>query len=133
MTHKNYTPFVKKAHISRPAEAEPIIHPAEKSMVQEAVEREPHQEVAKHIEVRPETIKLPENLKKIGLHASKTSAFSEYKNIKIPLSDDKVLAGLHAPITSALRWLATFAYYLLRKAHLTLKVVHGKVVRIIQR
>lgn len=140
---KNYTPFdpdsigVKKDQqvdfISKPKEAEPAAATPEKYEIKEVVEHEPSEEVKPFVQPKPETIKLPPDLKKIGLQPVTTTQFPTYQNVKLPISDDKVVSGLHAPITSALRWLATLAIYILRQAHLTLKVVGGRVIRVIKR
>lgn len=99
-------------------------------IIEERVELEPRKEVAPYVEVRKETIKLPPDLKRMGVQAVSTPQFSQTKVVKLPISDEKIIAGLHAPVTSSFRWLATLAVYLLRMAHLQLKVVHGKIVRV---
>lgn len=116
--------------ISLPKEAEPIS--AEKFEVKEVVEHKIEDEVRPFVSPRQETIELPPDLKKMGLQATSSSQFSSYQNIKLPISDEKVVVGLHAPITSSLRWLATLAVYLLARVHLGLKVVHGKVIRVLR-
>ena len=101
--------------------------------IQEVAEHEPDAETESFISPRSNTIKLPPDLVKLGVQSSNSSNnFPTYKNIKLPISDDKVITGLHAPISSSLRWLATFAVYLLAKAHLGLKVVKGHVVRVLK-
>lgn len=114
--------------ISLPKEAEPIS--SEKIEIKEVVEPQVDKEVRPFVSPRKETIELPPDLKKLGLQPTSTTQFNNYQNIKLPLSDEKIIVGLKAPITSSLRWLATLAVYLLAKAHLSLKVIHGKVVRI---
>jgi hypothetical protein len=69
----------------------------------------------------------------MGLQPVPTSHFSYYQTVNLPLADDKILPALHQPITSSLRWLATLAFYILKKAHLTLRVVGGKTIRIFKR
>ncbi len=101
--------------------------------IQEVVEHEPGKEVRSFVQKRAESIHLPPDLKKLGIQSSSTTTSSSYQNIHIPISDDKVLTGLHAPITSSIRWLATLALYLLHKAHVGLKTVHGHAVRIFRR
>ncbi len=139
MAQQNYTSIddlVKKLKkitpVGKPKEAEPIPSKLEKYEVKEVVEHQPEEEVRPFAQPRAETIEIPPDLKKIGLQATTTTQFPSYQNIKLPLSDDKIIAGLHQPITSSIRWLATLALYLLRQVHLALKVVHGKVVRVIK-
>lgn len=115
--------------ISLPKEAEPI---NEKFEVKEVVEHKVEDEVRPFISPREDTIELPPDLKKLGLQETSSSQFSSYQNIKLPISDEKIVVGLHAPITSSIRWLATFAVYLLARVHLGLKVIHGKVIRVLR-
>ncbi len=118
-------------NVTLPKEAEPVS--PERFEIKEVVEHQVEEkEIKPFVSVRSETIKLPPDLKKLGLQPVNTTNFSSYQNIKLPISDEKIIVGLKAPITSSLRWLATLAVYLLARAHLALKVVHGKVVRILK-
>lgn len=129
MSPNNFTPIAKP--ISLPKEVEPFA--GKEPEIKEVVEHELEKEVAPFIKKRAETIKLPPDLKKLGLQTSSTSQFSSLPTVNLPISDDKVISGLHAPITSSLRWLATLAIYILRQAHLGLKVIHGHVVRVFKK
>ncbi len=129
MTTKNYTPLNQQ--VSLPKEFEPL--PKKEIEYQETIEHELSPEVTPYVQKRAETIKLPPDLKKMGIQASSTSQTTGYQSVKIPLSDDKVVVGMKAPITSSLRWLATFALYILHQAHLSLKIVHGHAVRIFKK
>ncbi|OGK19234.1 hypothetical protein A2866_05740 [Candidatus Roizmanbacteria bacterium RIFCSPHIGHO2_01_FULL_39_8] len=113
-------------------EVEPFPTSSEKFEIKEVVEHQPETEVKPYVEIKAESIELPPDLKKLGLQTTSSSSFPSYQNIKLPITDDKIVAGLNSPITSSLRWLATFALYLLQQAHLTLKVIHGKVVRVVK-
>ncbi len=86
-----------------------------------------------YIEERPEEIELPDELKKHGLQAVKQNDFPDYRNVKLPISDEKVMMGSKAPINTSMRWLAEFAKFLLWKAHITLKTIHGRVVRVVKK
>ncbi|MFN4213031.1 MAG: hypothetical protein ACK4FL_03680 [Microgenomates group bacterium] len=139
MTSKNFTPIdnlIKKYKaqlVSQPKEVEPLAAQPEVGKIKEVIEYEiKDEEVKPFVSPRAETIKLPPDLKKLGLQPASTTKFPTYQNIKLPISDDKIIAGLHRPVTDSLRWLATLAVYLLKMAHLQLKVVHGKVVRVIR-
>lgn len=116
--------------VSYPKETEPIV--AEKFEIKEVVEHRVEDEVRPFVSPRSDTIELPPDLKSMGLQPVGQSQFSSFKNLKLPISDEKIVVGLHAPITSSLRWLATFAVYLLAQAHLGLKIIHGKVIRILR-
>src|SRR3989338_524257 len=111
--------------ISHSKEAEPAV---DFGQIKEVVEHEPETEVEQFVTPRAETIKLPPELKKLGLQEVSTTKFPSYQNVKLPLSDEKVIVGSHAPITSSLRWLATLALYLLARAHLGLKLIHVHVM-----
>ena len=113
-------------------EAEPIPTTKEKYEIKEAVEHQVEEEVKPFIQPRAETIELPPDLKKMGLQPATTTQFPSYQNIKLPISDDKIITGLQQPLTSSIRWLATLALYLLKQVHLTLKVIHGKVIRVVR-
>lgn len=130
MTTKNYTPIDDLLGAGLPKEAEPI---AAEFEIKEPVEHSPEEEVRPFVSPRAETIELPPDLKKLGLQAVSHSQFPSYKNIKLPLSDEKIVVGQKAPITSSIRWLAAFALYILAQAHLGLKVVHGRVIRVLKR
>jgi len=138
MPTKNYTAIdnlldetKNNDRVSLPKEAEPIA--TEKFEIKEPVEDNIEEEVRPFVSPRSETIELPPDLKKLGLQAVSHSQFPSYKNIKLPLSDEKIIVGQKAPITSSLRWLATLALYILGQAHLGLKVIHGHVIRVLKR
>lgn len=134
MTDKNYTKIddllEEQNSNSQSKEAEPIA--AEKFEIKEPVEDNVEEEVRPFVSPRAETIELPPDLKKMGLQAVSHSQFPSYKNIKLPLTDEKIIVGKKAPITSSIRWLAEFAFYILAQAHLGLKVVHGRVIRVLK-
>jgi len=137
---KNYTPIdvlIKKYRqaktVGSPVKESLIVQPKENNHLWEAVEHEPTDEVKPFVDVRPTSIKLPPDLKMIGLAPVTATQFPSYKNIKLPIGDDEIISGLHAPLTSSLRWLSALAIYILAKAHLSLRSIHGKVVRVVKR
>lgn len=89
------------------------------------------EDVEKYITPRDASIKLPPDLKKIGVKTQEDDLFKETINrIKLPISDEKIMEDLKAPPSEAKRWFATILLYILERAHLTLKKVGTKVVRI---
>jgi len=102
------------------------------SGIKEVVEHTPPSEVRQYVSSRSETINLPPEIQNLGLEPVSSSTFSSYQNVKLPLPDEKIIVGLRSPVTSSLRWLATLGIYLLGQAHLGLKVIGGKVVRVIK-
>jgi len=139
MSTINYTPIddlinkYKSESVGLPKEVEPVLKSSEQTQLQEVVEHEPAEEVKPFVQLKAETIKLPPDLKMLGLQPVSNTQFQSYQNIKLPISDDKIIQGLHAPVSSSLRWLATLAIYILRLGHLQLRVVGGRVIRVIKR
>lgn len=122
----------KQDDVSGSSKESPVLS-SEHIEIQEKVEHRVEDELKDHIQTRLETIKIPTDLIKfLGPQPTTQTNFSTYQNIKLPIPDEKILIGLHAPITSSLRWLAAFAQYVLAHAHLTLKKVHGKIMRVIK-
>lgn len=122
---------IKADSVSASKESEPIN--LENVEIKEVVELETEEDIKPFVSPRRETIELPPDLKKLGLQTTSNSQFSSYQNIRLPLSDDKVVVGLKEPVTSSKRWLATLAEYILAKANLSLKVVKGKVIRVLRK
>ncbi len=87
------------------------------------------------VEQFKETIELPPDVKKLGVKQTgastsvKTTAAS-LPNISLPISDQKIIKGVHEKVTDALRWLAVWCFRQLEKAHIKLKIVHGKIIRV---
>lgn len=130
-------------HISRPPEAGPLasqveapISPEEEKAPEQEVSQEQHKELEQYVQAVDETqkLKLADDLKKAGLKSVDEEQLPpSFQNVQLPLSDDKVIAGLNEPVTSSYRWLAEFALAILKHAHLGLKKVHGHVVRVVKR
>ena len=77
------------------------------------------------------TIELPPDVKRLGVapSGSQTPVVS-LPTVSLPLTDDKILQGVNAPLTSAFKWLAVWCIKKLQKAHLVLKNIHGKIIRV---
>ncbi|MBP9691513.1 hypothetical protein KBD81_05550 [Candidatus Woesebacteria bacterium] len=90
-------------------------------------------ELKEFIEVQNDEPTIHPDLKKAGLQAIETSSLDPKHRVKLPISDDQVMEGLQKPLSSSFRWLAELALFMLRRAHLNLKKLHGHVVRVIQR
>lgn len=102
--------------------------------LEEAKEHKTNDDSVKpYVVEKPENIDLPPELKSMGLKAVTNTNFPNYQNVKLPISDDQVLAGQKAPVNSSMRWLAEFAKFLLWRAHISLKTVGGRVVRVIKK
>lgn len=114
-------------------EIEPAAASPEPLLIQRVVEHEPQKEVSGYVQHRKENIEVPPDLVKMGVAAKQTTTFPAYENIKLPLSDEKIIIGLKQPISSSFRWISELAIYILKTMHLTLKRVHGKLVRVISK
>ncbi len=86
------------------------------------------------VEVIKDTIELPPDVKKLGVTPTGSSApvvtTTTLPQIVLPISDQQVEAGLHAQILSSLRWLAVWCIKQLKKAHIALRNIHGKIIRV---
>lgn len=90
-------------------------------------------EVQPYVEKQPQQPKVGSSLQRAGLKHVDPMKFKSINNVKLPISDDKVLNGLHAPVTSSFRWLAELAKLMLEKAGINLKKVHGHVIRVLKK
>jgi hypothetical protein len=77
-------------------------------------------------------IKLHPDLKKAGLRAIDTSSLDKKHLIDLPINDEAIIKGLKSQPTEGLRWLAEKAKLSLLKAHIVLKKIHGRVIRVIK-
>lgn len=83
------------------------------------------------VKARQEEIRVDVELQSIGVKPTGTSTpMPTNPTIILPIPDDEVEKGLHQKIFYSIRWLAEWCMFQLKRAHLTLKVIHGKVRRI---
>lgn len=149
MSQQNHTPIhdliekhkkdqQKSSTISITKEGEPIAIAVEQKP-QEALkftETQPQiedKELKEYMEVSKNEPTLSPELKKAGLNIIDSSSLDPKHRITLPISDDKIVEGLDKPLNTSWRWLSEFARFFLLQAHITLKKIHGHVVRIIQR
>ena len=111
---------------------EPLPPREEQKDIRVVVEhREVDQEVKPHVQVRPEVVEVPPDLQQMGVQATPTTQF-QTQQVQSLISDEEIIKGLHQPTTSSFRWLAELALYILKHAHITLKKIHGKIVRVVK-
>lgn len=114
-------------------EIEPLASPSE-GVTEISSEVPLHPEVERiGVKQFRETIELPPDVKKLGVTPASqplTSPSPPLPPVPLPLSDSAVVTGLHASLLAAIRWLATWCIKKLKKAHIALKTVHGKVIRV---
>jgi hypothetical protein len=80
------------------------------------------------------SITLPPALKSVGVQVTNDDGqfnAALYK-LKLPISDEKIMEDLKAKPSESKRWYATILLYMLQMAHLGLKKVGSKVVRVIK-
>jgi hypothetical protein len=76
-------------------------------------------------------VQIPPAVSQMGVsQAGPTAPVSGQVTVNLPITDDQVFKGLHADVFDAFRWLAEWSMRRLRMAHLALKKVGGKIVRI---
>lgn len=104
-------------------------------VMEELVESRPAKEVSRFVRSHEETPAVSADLQRYGMTAPESvpTFAAPSPAIRLPISDAKIIEGLCAPTTSSFRWLAEWAYYILKKAHLTVKKIHGQVRRVVER
>ncbi len=102
----------------------------ESSVLHEVVEHKTEHEVSEYVEERPDVVNIDNDLQSMGAQSTGVSQFTTTQPIELPLSDEAVVSGLKAPYSSSLRWLSEFCLYILKHAHMHLKEIHGKIMRV---
>lgn len=115
-------------------ESEPRPAPKERTdhiEMQEVVEHEPGSDVQGYVQSHPVQIDLPEDVRDLGVEVIEHPIqYPAHVSIKVPLSDEKIIQGKKLPLDSSFRWLAEVCLFILHKAHIRLKIAHGKAERI---
>lgn len=74
---------------------------------------------------------VPEDILKVGVRPPPLQVpLTATLGIKLPITDEKIEQGLHQSVLSSLRWLAEWCIYQLKRAHLTILKIQGKVRRV---
>lgn len=93
-------------------------------------ELEPEVERAGVQKVQGEVL-IPQPVSQMGVkQAGPTAPASTQISVALPITDDQVLKGLHANVFDAFRWLAVWCIRRLKMAHLALRKVGGKIIRV---
>lgn len=130
----NHTPLqkddkIKPTTAAPTKESEPVgATPSEYLKPIEEPELNP--EVMEYMKKTDESMKkkIEPALKELGVTSSDSSQGSVGPTFT--LSDDKIEEGLHKPVSSSWRWLSEMFVYHLKQMHITLKKVHGHIVRV---
>lgn len=127
------TPTVISSTVGKEQEGAKIASPEVVSDITHEVEVSKEVEKA-GVEALKDTIELPPDIKKLGVsHAGPTTPVAvsaSLPQVTLPISDPQIVAGLHAQIISSLRWLAIWCVRKLKIAHIKLKEIHGKIIRV---
>ncbi len=130
----NHTPLVKPSSPSSQApfkEAEPI-GGAQHESLKAIEEPEINEELAEFLKKTDDSMKkhLTPDLKKLGLQAHDDARVTS-GGPAFDIADEQIEKGLRQPVSSSWRWLSEKLVYLLKKAHIQLKMVHGHVKRVL--
>lgn len=98
--------------------------------IHRVVEHAPSEEVGRNIDYRPETVTLPKELEKAGVESTAHPIFASIDPEHLPLTDSEIIKAKKLSPSRSIRWLAENCLKVLKKTHQTLKLIHGKVVRI---
>lgn len=80
---------------------------------------------------RQEQIEIPPEMVQMGIRPTGISTPVPFQpTLKLPITDERIEEGRHQSIFFSLRWLSEWCLYILRRFHLTLKMIHGKVMRV---
>lgn len=143
MASKNYSSIhhIIKKHqqASQPISTGSPEHPSSSETtkpaeVQEVVEFEAvDPEVQPHVEVKPEVVKLPPELKKAGVAPVANPQFTTTQGMKLPMPAEELPKGLSAPVDSSFRWLAVLTMYVLEQSHISIKKAHKGILGLFKR
>lgn len=104
------------------------------------------EEIRKDLELAPEMkeagvelltheeLELPPSVKQMGVTQTvEETSFPQAAPVVVPLADDKIIqgTGVGTSVWASLTWLAQWCLRQLKKAHVKLKKIHGKIVRVV--
>lgn len=120
-------------HVGARTEAEPIAAGAHAELPTSAIKEKPlSPEVQKYIEQHEQKITVPQALSDLGITAGQDEQLQVPQGPQMPLSDERIMYGLHQPVNTSIRWLATLLLYILQQSHYTIKEVKGHAQRVLK-
>ena len=126
-------PLQQAATGSMAKEAAPIVTTPEAPVVTEIGKEVtlPPEVASAGVRMQSDTVVLPKPLQDLGVTAvgPAAKAPAHTPTVVLPLNDDQIAMGLHQSLLTSWRWVAEWCNRQLRSVHLTLKTVHGKIVR----
>ena len=92
----------------------------------------PAEVVKAGVRMSSDSVELPKFVQQMGVQsvAPAVAATTLSPVITLPLSDEQIAKGLHQSIMTSWRWLAQWCKRQLQQAHLIIKSMNGKTVRI---
>ena len=108
----------------------PASKPLESAPLHEVVEHVSEHNIPEYIQEHKDVIELNPDVQTLGVESTGVPKFTMTQPVTLPLSDDAIASGLKAPYSSSLRWLSEFCVYLLKRAHMHLKNIHGRIMRV---
>lgn len=86
---------------------------------------------ASGVRVAPTTVTLPQSVSQQGVKpVGPVAQASTSAPVSLPLSDDQIAQGLKQGVASSWRWVAEWCVRRLKQAHMAIKSIHGKLVRV---
>ncbi|MGB4966064.1 MAG: hypothetical protein WBO77_03075 [Microgenomates group bacterium] len=100
--------------------------------IQEAAKNEQPQQpnVHDYVQINSSVPTIPADVAAAGVQVAPSVVSANEPLLELPLPDEQIPAALKKPVSSGLRWIAEICLYMLRKAHLKIKTIHGKVMRV---
>ncbi len=81
--------------------------------------------------VTPTTVAIPPSVSQQGVKpVGPVTTASASVPVSLPLSDDQIAQGLKQGVASSWRWIAEWCVRRLKQAHMAIKSIHGKLVRV---
>lgn len=90
-------------------------------------------EVKPHVEVKPESMKIPSELKNVGVAPVSNPQFTTTQGMKLPMATEEIPKGLSSPVDSSFRWLTVLTIYLMEQSHLSIKKAHKGFLSLFKR
>lgn len=79
-----------------------------------------------------EELELPPQVKQMGVTQIETEInLPQTVPMVVPLADEQIVKSTGASVWASLTWLAQWCLRQLKKAHVKLKKIHGKIVRVV--
>lgn len=86
---------------------------------------------ASGVRITPTTVVLPKPVSQQGVKpVGPVAPGGAAAPVSLPLSDDQIAQGLQQGVATSWRWVAEWCVRRLKQAHMVIKSIHGKLVRV---